>query len=331
MNSEIYKKNNLAENFHENEDKKIIEMLKIKNDDLNKQLGEALVKYYECEFRTQRAENLKEDYGELIQKKILENKELLESNESLNNEISALTNSLNFIKKEMERFNTENSKLLDEDKLKSKKINTLEKRVELLTTRLEKCESENGNYKLKFMELNDTIEMQKLTIERNKKLLGEKGNDNTSKELSGKSTNHQMEQKLNEQKDEIIKLQLNIYDLKKRLSEDEKIRNNLFDVIKNKKQKNKDLKFEINKIAFENKETVNMNNWSQELVMQKESTIKVQKEKINNLLNENKNLNKLLHKVNGISKADKCIETDAVVEDVYVRVKPQPTVFKTLV
>ena len=63
INSDIYSKNNdLSEDIKQDEDKKIIEILKLKNEDLHKQLNEALVKYYDNEYRTQRAEHLKKDY-----------------------------------------------------------------------------------------------------------------------------------------------------------------------------------------------------------------------------------------------------------------------------
>ena len=86
----------------------------------------------------------------------------------------------------------------------------------------------------------------------------------------------------------------------------------------------------MNRISIENKETGKENKWSHDLLLQRDSMIKIQKEKIEKISNENKILNKQLFKYNGIKTVEKGVETDAVYEDVYVRVRPTPTVFKTL-
>lgn len=335
MDSNIYSKNvNLSDDIKLDEDKKIIEILKKKNEDLLAKLNESLVKFYECEFRTMRAEQQKNDYWEIIQKKIEENKEIYEANENLENDMSALTQSLNFSKKEIERLDTENTLIKEQEETLLEKIELYMQKNSKLEKKVDDLESENGSFTLKFHEQKDQIEILQSTIDRYKSKVNPEKKENNSNirgvkgENSGKSKEYILEQKVREQSEEIIKLQMQVIELKKRLSEDEKLRVNLFDVIKSKKQKNKNLKNEMDKIAIENEETGKENKWSHDMIMKKDNAIKLQKDKIEKLNSENNRLSKLLFKFNGIKKEEKGVETDGVYEDVYVRVNPSPTVFK---
>ncbi len=268
-----------------------------------------------------------------MKNKISENKNLSELNESLNNQISALITSLNFTKKEVERLDNENTLLKNGENDKNYKISNFGKKLETLNDRLRKLEAENNSLKFNNGDLSAKLEMMAKSNEKNKK---SNANDSpgkvesTSGNSNGKSSYHQLELKLREQSEEIKKLQLDIFELKKKLSEDEKIRNNLFDIIKFKKQKNKSLKFELIKVACEYEETGKENKWNHDLIMQRDIMIKIQKEKIEKLLNENKLINKQLIKYTGIKTADKGIETDNYDEYGYIIVKSSPTVFKPL-
>jgi hypothetical protein len=301
---------------------------------MQKQLSQALVKYYDSEFRMQRAEQQREDFWEIIQKKIQENKEIYVANENLNNEISAITQSLNFSKREIERLDKENTILKTEDENKLNKYITLEKLYECILQKSKELESDNQGYKYRVRELSDKLEILQVTLDRikNKNNINENNENNSVKGVnrvnSGKSISYTLEQKIREQSDEIIKLQIQVHELKTKLSEDEQLRANLFDVIKSKKQKNKSLKNERDKIAFVNEETGKENKWSHDLILQKDNTIKLQKEKINNLNIEIKNLNKMLCKYKNLKTEDKAIETDGVYDDSFVRVFSSPTAFK---
>jgi chromosome segregation ATPase len=327
---------NILEDVKKNEDKKIIEILKSKNDDLQKQLQQALVKYYDSEFRMQRAEHQREDFWEIIEKKLQENKEIFQANENLNNQISSITQSLNFSKREVERLNKENTKLKEEEESRLNKYLILEKQYEITSQKAKDFECENQGFKYRVKELTEKLEIQQLTIDRlkNKNNIYEHDGDDISSVKggnrlnSGKLQSYTLEQKIREQSDEIIKLQIQVHELKKKLSEDEQLRANLFDVIKSKKQKNKSLKNERDKIAFVNEETGKENKWSHDLILQKDNTIKLQKEKLNNLNNEIKNLNKLLSKYKNLKTEDKAVETDGVYDDSFVKVYSSPTAFK---
>lgn len=337
----------MAEGLIENTDKKTIEILKDKVADLVTKLEESLAKYYESEYRTQRAEHLKDDYFEIINKKIAENKAIFEALEPLNNQISCLTEALNNAKKEIERVNAENNKMREHLMQKSGLIIEADAKNEKLKKKNFELESENEKTKQRLNELHERIEIMQLSLDRFQSKAEAKdfntpnGNSNSNSNnknnnggngnLSGKggigSNQFGNSANLKDQAEEILRMQLQIVDLKKKISEDEKIKNNLFEVIKDKKAKNKSLKEELNKVVSVFEESGKENKWSQDLILQKDTVIKVLKEKINVLNHEIKMLNKKYAKfMNRMNTEEKAVEANLPLEQ-FVQVKASPNVF----
>jgi len=309
-------------------------MLKDKISDLMSKYEEAICKYYESEHRTQRAENQREDYYEIIQKKIEENKAIFEAMDPLHNQIANLTEALTNTKKEIERLNIENNNLSKKFQEKHNLLEISESKNEKLKKKCIELESENERVKQKINDQNERIEIMQLSLDRYQSK-ADKDYSTPSKSNQNNNGNNQNNSQginsvnLKDQSEEILKMQLQIVDLKKKLSEDEKIRLNLFEVIKDKKAKNKSLKSELNKIVSVFEESGKENKWSQDLILQKDNIIKVLKEKISSLSNELKIINKKLTKsINKPTTEEKSIEANFPLnENLFMQVKASPNIF----
>lgn len=335
INSEIYTKKNFLESIVKNADKKTIEILKDKVFDLVKNLQEAFGKSYESEFRLQRAEIQREAYEEKFNKKIAENNAILESIEPLKNQISNLTQALSTSKMEIERLNFDNKSMYNELNAKKEEIEKLKNEYDRFFQKNYELKNDNDKLRQKINELNERIEIMQLSLDRYQSKQQEKKEFYTP--IKNSTTNNQaglaVAEKLKEQhSEEMLKLQLQIVDLKKRLSEDDKIKQNLFEVIKAKKIKIENLKSEINNKVSIFEENGKENKWSQDLILQKDIIIKVLKDKINSIMLELKNKNKKLVKyLYKQPTEEKSVEANIPFkkeEDVFVQVKAFPFVFK---
>jgi chromosome segregation ATPase len=312
--------------------------LKDKVADLVTKLEEALAKYYESDYRTQRAENLKEDYLEIIEKKIAENKAIFEFMDPLNKQIINLSEALTNAKKEIERLNNANNLFRAEIKDKNELILDANTKNEKLKRKNFELETENEKINQRLNEQNERIEIIQLSLDRQQSKTDVKdfntpnSNNKANSKVKAGSINYNANNPqgslaiYKDQSEEILKMQLQIVDLKKRLSEDEKIRINLFEVIKVKKAKNKSLKDEISKIVSIFEESGKENKWSHDLILQKDNIIKVLKEKINVLNNEMKMLNKKYVKFFNKNTEEKSVEANFPLEQ-FVRVKASPNLF----
>ena len=312
--------------------------MKDKVADLVTRLEEALAKYYESDYRTQRAENLKEDYFEIIEKKIAENKAIFKAMDPLNTQITNLSEALTNTKIEIERLNNANNLFRVEIKDKKELILDANTKNEKLKKKNFELDTENEKINQRLNEQNERIEIMQLSLDRQQSKADDKDlntpnskNKANSKVKSGIINNNANNPQgslaiYKDQSEEILKMQLQIVDLKKRLSEDEKIRMNLFEVIKVKKAKNKSLKDEIIKIVSVFEESGKENKWSHDLILQKDNIIKVYKEKINVLNNEMKILNKKYVKFLNKNTEEKGVEANFPLEQI-VRVKASPNLF----
>lgn len=330
MKSEAYSNPNFTETLADEANRKVIEVLKQRLSDVICKIEEAYSKYYESEYKCQRLETMNENYMEILQKKISENKALFEELEPLNNQIESLTEALGNSRKEIERLTIENKNLADAFERINKENEDNKIKNEKLKSKAKEADNEVEKSKQKISELNDRIDILQISLDRYTSKYQDKRdylspNNNT---LSGSNSNNH-NQKGKDQPEDVLRMQLQIVDLKKRLSEEEKIRLNLFEVIKAKKQKNKNLKNEINKIVSVFEESGKENKWSQDLIVQKDTIIKVLKEKIQTLTNENKNFNKQLakYKIKPILE-DKFTEANLPYNDEqYVQVNAFPNLF----
>ncbi len=313
------------------QDKKTIEILKDKVNDLVSKLEEALCKYCESEYRSQRAENQRQDYYDIIQKKIDENQQLFEAMEGLNDQIASLTESLSNSKKEIERLSIDNNKISVELKEKNIEIEDIKSKSEKMRKKISEVDTENEKVHQKLNEQYERMEIMQLSLDRYQ-CKNDKKESVTPNAIGNNSNNTNSNNPqgiLKDQSEEILKMQLQIVDLKKRLSEDEKIKTNLLEVIKDKKAKNKVLKNEITKIVSGFEESGKENKWTKELIIQKETINKVLNEKIYALTNENKKLYKKYEKfMNKPPTEDKSVEVNIPLnENNLYQVKASPKLF----
>lgn len=313
-------------------DKKTIEILKQKVSDLVSKLATAYCKFHETEYKMQREEDLKEDYFELLQKKIAENKAIFESFEPLNNQISSLTEALSNSKNEIQRISNANKTLADEIKNKNVALFDLQNKFEKAKEKNFKLLAEKEKLSQKLEAQNERIEIMQLSLDRYQSKSQEKNKDiygNESKDNALHSQGVAGGIRGENKAEEILKMRLQIVDLRKRLSDEEKIRLNLFEIIKAKKVKNNVLKGEINKITSVFEENGKEHKWTQELIMQKDTIIKVLKEKISGLANENKALGKKIQKfLHKPLTEDKSVLADMPVNpELLVQVNASPYVF----
>jgi len=336
INSDIYLKKDLSESLIIDADKKTIEILKEKLSDFVSKLEEAYCKYFESEYRTQRAEYQSEDYLELIKKKIVENKKIYESIEPLNSQISSLSEAFGNSKKEIERLILLNKNLSEEIKYKNEELDDLKIKNEKFKKKNFELLAEKEKLTQKYEVKNELLEMMQLSLDRYQSKTKDKSKEKNSVDNYGKLTKDKdgnlssgLGIRGKDQAEETLRMRLQIVDLKKRLGEEEKIRLNLFEVIKSKKAKNKNLKAEIDKIVSVFDQTVKDNKWSQDLIMQKDTIIKVLREKLAVLNNEIKVLNKKLVKLKlKPLNEEKGVSADLPLNpDFLVNVKANPNIF----
>ena len=132
---------------------------------------------------------------------------------------------------------------------------------------------------------------------------------------------NELEDKIKNSEIIILKLQSENADLKKKFHLEEQNRMKLSDIVKQKKEKIEFLQNEGEKYKSIFEECKKEVKWNQNIVLQKESDLKVYSEKIKKLTEENMNLTKRLEKL----KTSKGI-TDTHEENV-VQVKQKPFLF----
>ena len=135
----------------ESMDTMLINELKVRCEELQRKLGDALSKVYNREMRCANAENMRREYEKLVNDNIEQKKMLMSRNNQLENHVTNLSNALCNAKKEINRLNsvisnakrevdvvkTECERVVNEEKEKQKqlmmRITRLEKDMEYLT------------------------------------------------------------------------------------------------------------------------------------------------------------------------------------------------------
>jgi hypothetical protein len=304
-------------------DKKLIDQLREQVSDLVTKLQSALTKYYDADFRAKRAEETKHEFSDLADMKIKENLEMSKTIKDLQEELVDYSCALSNSKNEIARLQID----LEDEKSKYK---SLKLEIENLNaeknTKIDQLARDNRILIEKIQDLNNPAENQAETIKRNSVAVGRRSGvsleDNLKKFLS--KVEKEEEEKLENPdiptpvtakgtfyNNKVLKFQLEIVDLKKKLSEDETQISKLLQIIKSKNEK-----INLFKNNFENLATLFEENnkdlkWNQQVVHKKNSMIQFLKEKIQQKDDEGK---KLLNDIKSLQKNKKVLTFEAGVE-----------------
>lgn len=296
-------------------EKKIIDTLKFQVRDLTKKLQISMDKCAEAEYMANRAENNKITYTEVMEKKCSEMNDLEDKVDNLENTIINLNEALSNAKKEIVRLQNENNIEIEKNK------NYYEMYQNLIIEK-ERRESAMSS------EVNSL--MNKIQNERNEK-------ENLIRLMKNQEKNNEVvnnHHKANEEKENIYRMnegQMNKLinenaEIKRRLTVEEGNKYKLNEIIKKKKDKIKALKDELKSYKDAIGSYGNDVKWNQDLVAQRDSQIKVFKDKIKKLEEENK---KLINKVEVIKKRrmSKDVQGMNNDEEVVHQVKAKPFLF----
>ena len=284
-------------------DKRLIENLKSQVSDLTCQLNEKIVKYSDAEFRAERAENLKKILEEELKSKNEELKSYKESSIEMQQDIESLNEALNNTKKEIYRLQNE----LNEECSKNKELN--EKLTEFLINK-----DKNSYYN------NDELSKLKKIIEQlsneNENLL--KVIKNNGDNFDNGFTEENYKQQLRD-KEKILKtmeitmnkaLNENL-ELKKKLTQEEQNKSQLNNIISKKNNINDELKTQIEAMKICVDTNLQKEKWNKSKISQKESNIKLMKDKLAQKDEEILKLNKKIDFLNKKLKNKKIINNNS--------------------
>ena len=304
-------------------DKKLIDNLRAQISELSSRLNEKIKNYTDAQFRAERAENLNEEL-----------KTYKESSIEMQQDIESLNEALNSAKKEISRLQNE----LNEECAKNKELNN--KLSELLIDK----------DKDKYLNNDEVTKLQK----RIAQLIDEK--ENLMKVIHSKNDNYNNkfnEENLNQQlrdKDKILKsmeitmnkaLAENL-ELKKKLAQEEQTKAQLNNIITKKNNINEDLKTQVEAMKICVGNNLQEAKWNKSKMNQKDSNIKMMKDKlaqkdeeIQKLNKKIENLNKKLkNKKNGTNETKEVNDANEVVhqnpdnsKEVLIPVKAKPQLF----
>ena len=229
---------NTIQNYDESvnsTDKKLIEELKFKCNDLEKKLQNALYQYYEKENYVRNSERMKEEFEELIHKNIEEKNFLVKENKNLEINLTHYSNALSNAKNEIERLNKiiiEQKKYILNKKEKFNEVINNEKKlqeelknnIKILENKINEMEKNNNNFKLhkkKFKRIN---------------LFGNFVNDFDDNE--NEDSENKIQFQINKMKKIILDGQIEILELKNKLKKLENDKNTMKDIINFKNKKN---------------------------------------------------------------------------------------------
>jgi chromosome segregation ATPase len=225
-----------------------------------------------------KAEDLSETCNEITEQKLKENKEIVEKFNYMEENIAALNDALSNSKREILRLNKEI--LREQDNAKSL-LNVIEDIKEQKLQRENDLNREIGYLMTQIEYLNNTLENKSVTKPIRKNTVKSPVVD--KKKLSA-------EQEILHLKDELLKSQLEIVDLKKKIEDEEISKAKVQDMLKLKKDKGKKIKNDLEKLLSLFEECGREVIWNKDLVSQKNNMIKVLKDRINKLNSDNKQL-----------------------------------------
>jgi hypothetical protein len=277
-----------------NIDKKIIEQLKSQISDLINKLEMALGKFYDADFKATRAEELRMEYLLVTNQKIKEHKEINVYAKSLEDDVAHLNEALSNSKREVSRLMSElkNERIRYEMILKS--LEGLKKEYKENQERLEKdILMLREHIKIRDTKFSEIFENPNLNNNANnsnvsnilnnfinigtKNLKNKTEIEKSKKNVINSSCNENSNTNVSEN---ILKCQLEIVDLKKKISDDEIQKSKLLEIIKQKKEKIRVFKSDFSKLVLLFDESSKEVKWNQDIVNQKNSMIKVLKDNL---------------------------------------------------
>ena len=278
-------------------DKKLIENLKSQVIDLTSKLQEKIVKLSDAEFRAERSEKLKKIIEDDLKSKISELSEYKESAIDMKNDNESLNEALNSAKKEIARLQNElniessknkelNNKLSEFmiDKDKNNHLNSEE--ISKLQNNISKLQNEKANLIKMIQEKNTEISTNFNEEDYKQKLM--------NKEKILKTMETTMNKLLQENAE-----------LKKRLLQEDQNKAQLNSIINKKNNVNEDLKAQIESMKTYIDNHSEQNKWNKVKINQKDSNIKVMKDKLTQKDEEIAKLNKKIENLNKKLKNNK--------------------------
>ena len=278
-------------------DKRLIENLKSQITDLTSQLNEKIIKYSDAEFRAERAQNLKKLLEEELKSKNEELKSYKESSIEMQQDIESLNEALNSAKKEISRLQNE----LNEQYSKNKELN------DKLTQYLINKDKDNYLNNDEINKLKKVIEQLNNEKENLLKVIHNNGGnfDNGFNEENYKQQLRDKEKILKSMEISMNKALNENLELKKRLQQEEQNKSQLNNIISKKNNINDELKIQIEamKICVDN--NLQKEKWNKSKITQKESNIKLMKDKLIQKEEEIQKLNKKIDILNKKLKSKK--------------------------
>ena len=278
-------------------DKRLIENLKSQITDLTSQLNEKIIKYSDAEFRAERAQNLKKLLEEELKSKNEELKSYKESSIEMQQDIESLNEALNSAKKEISRLQNE----LNEQYSKNKELN------DKLTQYLINKDKDNYLNNDEINKLKKVIEQLSNEKENLLKVIHNNGGnfDNGFNEENYKQQLRDKEKILKSMEIAMNKALNENLELKKRLQQEEQNKSQLNNIISKKNNINDELKIQIEamKICVDN--NLQKEKWNKSKITQKESNIKLMKDKLIQKEEEIQKLNKKIDILNKKLKSKK--------------------------
>jgi hypothetical protein len=338
-----------------NLDKKIIDQLREQNADLITKLQSALSKYYDAEFRAKRAEELSKDYLEVTELKVKEHREMSNNIQGFEDQIMSLTEALGNARKEITRLtqdikseqsNAERSKIFYESVIKEKELKEEQLSREVMNL-MNQIQEINSKQQENFTNTNIANMIEDSARGKRTSMIVTGGNVNpehhrhiSSKNLQNQinisqfNTNQSQNYSSNTRdvnfkpipiNDQTLKYQLEIVDLKKKITDEETMKGKLLDIIKKNKEKIKFYKNDLSKLIVLFEECSKEVKWKEDLLNQKNSMIKILKDKMKKKDDEGQRLLKNLEKYK-IQKSTNEFGVE-VNSDELVMVKAQPQMF----
>ena len=269
--------------------KKLISELKFQVKDLTLKLEQINIKYSDAEFRAQRAENLHKIAMDELDTKKSEYNDIHENARSLENNFESLNEALNNAKKEIARLRNELNSQIDINKSLNQKIEELLK---------EKDKNSHFNSE-------EIIKMQKnisqLNIEKENLIKIIQNRTNKDSENNSDVLSLQIKEKDNLLKSMEITMNKALNEnaeLKKKLNNEESAKLQLNNIITKKNEINEDLKSQLEEMKTYIDSNLKEVKWNKSIVNQKDSNIKIMKEKLKQKDEEIKKLNDEINSLN---------------------------------
>jgi len=314
-------------NFSENEfkndlDEKTIKVLKIQVSELISKLETVVGNFHDANVKALRSEELKDSYHQIAEARIKECKEMTEIAESLEKENINLKEALNNSTKEIARLNQDLIFERDKNIKLSSSFSSYaqEKEVTLinLTNQVKQLEE-----KIEYL----TIERNNMISRKNSKISSE--NDIESLKNKIKEESKEISRSFtpkNDYNELVLKYQLEIVDLKNKISDEENQRNKFMEILKSKKIKIKNLKYEIDKISNVFGECSKDLKWNQDLINKKQGMIKLLKDELNIKDEKHQNLLKEINKLKN-TKPVMMIDVGVQKNEELIKISAQPKFF----